>query len=52
MGIGDRLELWNRAELQGHLRELVANRAKVQRAGQAVFDAFADFPPLPPRREC
>ena len=37
VGAGDRLELWNRADLQAHLRELFADRHAVQRAGQQIF---------------
>lgn len=33
VGVGDRLELWNRVDFQNHLRELMADRPAVQAAG-------------------
>jgi len=43
VGNNDRLELWNRADLNAHMRELLADRASLQAAMQQVFSA----PPIP-----
>ncbi len=37
VGVGDRLEIWNQKEFAAHLRELMADRAAVQSAAQAMF---------------
>jgi DNA-binding transcriptional regulator/RsmH inhibitor MraZ len=39
IGVGDRLELWNRADLHGHMRELVADRSEVQANAAKVLAA-------------
>lgn len=39
MGVGDRLELWNRDDLRNHLRELMADRSNVQQAGNRMFSS-------------
>jgi len=43
LGASDRLELWNRADLEAHMRELSLDRASMQNAMQAMFTA----PPVP-----
>ncbi|MCL2648277.1 MAG: hypothetical protein FWD61_14905 [Phycisphaerales bacterium] len=43
VGNNDRLELWNRADLDAHMRELLADRLSLQAAMQQVFSA----PPAP-----
>jgi MraZ protein len=37
VGVGDRLELWNRSDLHNHLRELAADRTTVQAGGAKMF---------------
>ena len=44
VGNNDRLELWNRADFNGHMRELLADRVSLQAAMQEVFSA----PPASP----
>ncbi|MGN6370220.1 MAG: division/cell wall cluster transcriptional repressor MraZ [Phycisphaerae bacterium] len=41
VGVGDRMELWNRADLAAHMRELRASRARLQPAKKAMFTAPA-----------
>ena len=36
VGVGDRMELWNRDDFYAHLRELMADRHNVAAAGQAA----------------
>jgi len=45
VGANDRMELWNRADLAGHLRELRASRTRIQAGKKAMFSAPA--PPAP-----
>jgi MraZ protein len=44
LGAGDRLELWNRTDVEAHLRELSFERANLQAVMQQMFTA----PPAPP----
>ncbi len=41
VGVGDRMELWNRADLAAHMRELRASRSRLQPAKKAMFTAPA-----------
>ena len=45
LGAGDRIELWNRAQLEAHLYELSQDRGSLQNAMQNMFTAP---PPAPP----
>lgn len=40
VGVGDRIEVWNRNEFVAHLRELMADRSSVQVAGQKMFESL------------
>ena len=44
VGVGDRVELWNTADYHGHLRELMANRHRIQ---EATKEIFGNVPPQP-----
>jgi len=48
VGVGDRMEIWNRADLTAHLRELLADRAEVSVTGQKLFSAPARTNPSNP----
>lgn len=37
VGVGDRLELWNRDDWRGHLRELYADQHSVQQAARELY---------------
>ena len=39
VGVGDRLEIWNRTDLYNHLRELLLDRPAIQAASQQLFTA-------------
>ena len=45
VGVGDRMELWNRADLAAHMRELRASRSRLQPAKKAMFTAPAPSAP-------
>jgi len=47
VGANDRVELWNRQDLQHHLRELLADRISLQAAMQQMFTAPSP-PPMGP----
>lgn len=40
VGVGDRIEVWNRQDFVNHLRELMADRPSVQAAGQKMFESL------------
>lgn len=44
VGVGDRIEVWNRQDFVSHLRELMADRPAVQAAGQKMFQSLPGQP--------
>lgn len=48
VGVGDRIEVWNRQDFAMHLRELMADRSSVQAAGQKMFQSLPVQPAANP----
>jgi len=49
IGVGDRVELWNREDAAAHLRELEADRPAVMAAGEKAFAVELENPPATAR---